>query len=206
MMGGVSSLASGGGAGAQIQQEIAQSIEGMSGSQLYEIMVQMKGLAQKKPEQARQLLLNNPQFAFAMVQALTLNGTLTPQAAQQLQNVPQVFQQGPAVTAAMTMMPNVSGANIGATMSTAGFPSSGFNPTGTMASHMPSMHMVTGTTSQTTASLAQSQLGLLQDEQKQLLEQVMNLTPEQIERLSPQEQQQIKQLRQTMMSLNYGRR
>jgi len=40
----------------------------------------------------------------------------------------------------------------------------------------------------------------LADDQKLLLEQVMKLTPEQLEKLTHHEQQQIMQLRQTMMN------
>lgn len=46
---------------------------------------------------------------------------------------------------------------------------------------------------------------VLPDDQKELLAQVMKLTPEQIEKLPPHEQAQILQLRQTMLSLNYRR-
>jgi len=47
---------------------------------------------------------------------------------------------------------------------------------------------------------------VLGEEQRQLLEHVMQLTPEQIDKLQPQERMQIMQLRQTMMSLNWGPR
>jgi hypothetical protein len=46
---------------------------------------------------------------------------------------------------------------------------------------------------------------VLPEDQKELLAQVMKLTPEQIEKLPPHEQAQILQLRQTMLSLNYRR-
>jgi len=45
---------------------------------------------------------------------------------------------------------------------------------------------------------------VLGEDQRQLLDQVMQLTPEQIDKLQPQERQQIMQLRQTMMTLNWG--
>lgn len=65
-----------------VKADIAKVLEGMSTSQLYEIMVQMKGLMTKNPEQAKQLLLSNPPFAYALLQASVLLGLVTSQTAQ----------------------------------------------------------------------------------------------------------------------------
>lgn len=55
-------------------------------------------------------------------------------------------------------------------------------------------------------TISTEQLDVLPDDQKELLAQVMKLTPEQIEKLPPHEQAQILQLRQTMMmTLNFRR-
>lgn len=71
-------------AGANMQNDISKVLDGMSPSQLYEIMVQMKGLIQKNPEQAQLLLHNNPHLAYALLQAQVLLGIITPSDAQQL--------------------------------------------------------------------------------------------------------------------------
>jgi len=188
---GMNTPASIGSATSPLQSEVTQVLEGMSPSQLYDIIVQMKGLIQKKPDQARQLLLNNPQFGYALLQAMVLNGALTPQAAQQLQpprevpaaNVPPAaFGGQPAFNPAIGL--GVQGAGRGPNMAMA------FNPM--MAGHMApaAIHA---------PSPAEQLGGALPEEQKQLLDKVMKLTPEQIEKLHPQEQFQINQLRQAMM-------
>lgn len=206
-----------GSATSPLQSEVTQVLEGMSPSQLYDIIVQMKGLIQKKPDQARQLLLNNPQFGYALLQAMVLNGALTPQAAQvpshkishfssfqQLQpprevpaaNVPPAaFGGQPAFNPAIGL--GVQGAGRGPNMAMGTWawletPSlvPAFNPM--MAGHMApaAIHA---------PSPAEQLGGALPEEQKQLLDKVMKLTPEQIEKLHPQEQFQINQLRQAMM-------
>ncbi len=64
-----------------------------------------------------------------------------------------------------------------------------------MPNHMgPNMHMGPGPSMAEPFGSAS-----LPEEQKQLLDKVMKLTPDQIEKLHPQEKQQILQLRQAMM-------
>jgi cleavage stimulation factor subunit 2 len=65
-------------------QEVTKVLQEMSTQQIYEIMVQMKGLIQQNPDQARQILSSNPQVAYALLQAQILLGYVTPAVAQQL--------------------------------------------------------------------------------------------------------------------------
>ena len=57
-----------------IQKEIAQLMQGLSTSQLYQLLSQMQSLVSADPQAARQLLTANPQFCYAMLHAQFLLG------------------------------------------------------------------------------------------------------------------------------------
>jgi len=59
-------------------------LEGMSTYQLYDMIAQMKSLIEQNPEQARQILEGNPQFAYALLQAELILGMTNPQVVKQL--------------------------------------------------------------------------------------------------------------------------
>lgn len=85
--GGGGGGAAGGGGGPTMNnpvQEVTKVLQDMSASQIYEIMVQMKGLIQQNPDQARQILSSNPQVAYALLQSQILLGYVTPAVAQQI--------------------------------------------------------------------------------------------------------------------------
>jgi len=65
-----------------VQSEINKVIDSMSHQQLYEVMVQMKGLIQTYPEQARQMLISSPQLAYALLQTQVVLGMINPQMAK----------------------------------------------------------------------------------------------------------------------------
>ncbi len=50
----------------------------MSPAQLYLVMVQMKGLLNQNPDQARRILTASPHFAYALLQAQVRLGMTTP--------------------------------------------------------------------------------------------------------------------------------
>jgi len=57
-----------------IMAEIATALQALTPVQVHELLVQLKGMALNEPEKARALLVNNPQFAFAVVESLALMG------------------------------------------------------------------------------------------------------------------------------------
>jgi len=187
-----------------LKGDIAKVLEGMSTSQLYEIMVQMKGLMTKNPEQAKQLLLSNPPFTYALLQASVLLGLITSQTAQQMQIMQPVIN--PMSHVVHNPMVSMMGMN-----TQMGAPFGGFAPNqpnmnpfqgGNVNPGFPGMNM--GGINQPNMGAEQLE-DVLPDDQKELLATVLKLTPEQIEKLPPHEQAPILQLRQTMLSLNYRR-
>ncbi|GLB39858.1 putative hinge domain of cleavage stimulation factor subunit 2 [Lyophyllum shimeji] len=59
--------------GASALDYISQTLASMPASQLMEVLAQMKAFVITHPEQARTLLVNHPQLAYALFQALLLN-------------------------------------------------------------------------------------------------------------------------------------
>jgi len=80
----------------------------MSTQQLYEIMIQMKGLIQKNPDNVRLLLANNPQFAYALLQAQVVLGMITADVAKQV-----LAQSATTAAQALNMASAASGMNTG---------------------------------------------------------------------------------------------
>jgi len=163
--------------GANMQNDISKVLDGMSPSQLYEIMVQMKGLIQKKPEQVQLLLYNNPQLAYALLQAQVILGIINSNDAQQLHLHAQQQSQQPQPQPQLPTLPNYA--------------------PNYLTSYAPYIQPTLPMIPQP-APVSADALANLDDEKKKLLDQVLKLTPEQIEKLAPHEQQQILQLRQAM--------
>jgi len=184
-------------------------------------MVQLKGLSQENPERARNLLLNNPQFAYSLLKTQVLLGMITPDISKQLiptasvpgMGTPMSNVQPPLLAPPVNMLPpqvpvpqpSIAPGPIGF-----GFPlgyqmpiqsfQMGLLPPSLAMQPIPGINQPIPMPQPTTDPL----VVVLEEDQRQLLEQVMQLTPDQIEKLQPQERQQIMQLRQTMMSLNWG--
>ncbi|CAA6665349.1 unnamed protein product [Spirodela intermedia] len=59
-------------------ESLAAQIAGMSKNQLYEIMCQMKNLIEQNPQQARQILIDNPKLTKALFQAQIMLGMVQP--------------------------------------------------------------------------------------------------------------------------------
>eukprot|EP01126_Amoeba_proteus_P047947 TRINITY_DN5513_c0_g2_i8.p1 TRINITY_DN5513_c0_g2~~TRINITY_DN5513_c0_g2_i8.p1 ORF type:complete len:205 (+),score=57.16 TRINITY_DN5513_c0_g2_i8:72-617(+) len=181
----------------------------MSSNQLCEIMVQMKALILKNPDQAKLLLASNPHFAYALLQASSILGIITPQVAQQLQGSQPINQMN------LHNIPPVAPIGVVPNISLASAPVTPFFATGMGNPYQAAASAVFGSLlggiqprigiQQMQNSISPDQLEVLPEDQKELLAQVMKLTPEQIEKLPPHEQQQILQLRHTMLSLNFRR-
>jgi len=178
----------GGGGGTNMQNDISKVLEGMSNSQLYEIMVQMKGLIQKKPEQAQQLLMNHPHLAYALLNAQVLLGVISPHDAQQLH---LAAQQQPG----QLNNNNNNMGNPNAFQMPSFIPQPYLQPQVTMPFMQP-VNLIQNVQAPNVDVFAN-----LDGEKKELLDQILKLTPEQLEAFPPQEQAQMIQLRQAMSSL-----
>jgi len=187
-----------GGGGTNMQNDISKVLEGMSNSQLYEIMVQMKGLIQKKPEQAQQLLMNHPHLAYALLNAQVLLGVISPNDAQQLH---LAAQQQPG---------QVNNNNMG-NPNAFQMPAFIQQPAYMQPAALPFMQAGIGMPMQPVNVIQNVATPLgggadvfanLDGDKKELLDQILKLTPEQLESFPPQEQAQMIQLRQAMS--NYG--
>jgi cleavage stimulation factor subunit 2 len=61
---------------------ITALLHSMNANQLFDLMNQMKVLAQTNADQAKQLLAENPQLSYALFQAMTLMKLIAPQTIQ----------------------------------------------------------------------------------------------------------------------------
>lgn len=97
-------------AGKQISGEgLSSSMAGMSKSQLYDIMSQMKTLIEQNQQQARQILIQNPALTKALFQAQIMLGMV--QAPQTIPNIlPPVTQQQPQQSAPPPQQPSIQAA------------------------------------------------------------------------------------------------
>eukprot|EP00937_MAST-01D_sp_MAST-1D-sp2_P000914 g914.t1 len=156
---------------------LEEAVSKLSMAQVHDVVAQMKELAQKRPEQAREVLLAHPQLAQALLQAQIMLGMLkTPP--------PQAAAMGAA------------GGQMGGMVGGGGFPgmagpgtamAGGFQPwqLGTGAMGMPPVQ----------APPMDSELAT---KRQGLLEQVRQMTPQAIENLPLEQQQQVIMLRQSM--------
>jgi cleavage stimulation factor subunit 2 len=195
MIPGMAAPMPGFGAGGQttLQGEVNKIVESMSPSQLYEIMTQMKSLITQSPDQAKQLLLDNPQLAYALLQGQIVLGMINPATAKQL--LLSVQQMPPIVPGMMPGPPH--GMNLPPGMP-AGFPGAmpnfpgqmpmGMPPMGGPMPPMPMMNMNPGAVQPHVA------IHELPEAQQQLLQQVRMLTPQQIQELPAQTRQQVQEL------------
>lgn len=63
-------------------EAISQAVASLPPEQMFELMKQMKNCIQGNPDQAKKLLLQNPQLAYALLQALVVMRVLDPTVAQ----------------------------------------------------------------------------------------------------------------------------
>lgn len=145
---------------------ITHAIASLPPHQLMDILTQMKGLAATAPDQARALLLGNPQLAYAVFHAMLMMNVVDPVVVQRV-----LGESGAAHAPPAPPMPIKT-----ETRST---------PTPTPA---PAPAPVQATP--TPAPGPQ-----LDDQQRQLLNQVLQLTPDQISALPPDQRASILQLK-----------
>ena len=153
--------------GGQKGDEVAKVLADMSKQQLLELLEQMKGLVQQNPQQARQLLINNPALTKAIFQAQIILGIIhTPQSMEAQMNPPPVGMSQQAYPVVMV-------------------PPGGMNPM-MMQGNMQPMQPMGGAPMQ-----QQQQQNVMEQQQQMLLQQLLSMTPQQIEMLPPEQKQQV---------------
>lgn len=65
-------------------EAISRAVASLPPEQMFELMKQMKACIQNNPNEARTMLLNNPQLAYALLQAQVVMKIVDPQVAQAL--------------------------------------------------------------------------------------------------------------------------
>jgi len=181
-------------------ETIGNYLDGLTPPQLYDMVAKMKIVVQQNPDQARQLLLGNPHFAYALLQAEYLLGMINVQTVQKLiaktQQLPPRPMGGP-IPPMQGILPT------GVPMNPPLLPTPNFQPPPVQFQPVPMKTPNPYQPPQQTIPdqyIAQAFGDVqLQDQQKELLQQVVNLTPEQIEALPPEQRQQVQQLRQTLL-------
>lgn len=69
---------------------ISKAVSSLPPEQMFELMQQMKQCIQNNPNEARQMLLQNPQLAYALLQALVVMRVVDPN------NALSLLQKGPS--------------------------------------------------------------------------------------------------------------
>jgi len=163
---------------------ITTHVEGLNQAGLYDMVAKMKGVVQQNPEQARQLLLANPTFAYALLQAQYLLGMINVHTVQKLVSKVAMAPAVPTPMAGVINAPRVA-------YQPPAFPikQDQFQPQPIPQPYMPPPQQFADN----------QQL----EQQKALLQQVISLTPEQIELLPLEQRQQVQQLRNTVLA-SYG--
>jgi cleavage stimulation factor subunit 2 len=217
-----------------LQSEVSKVVDSMSPNQLYEVMVQMKALIQSNPEQARMLLLENPQLAFALLQAQIILGMINPQTAKQLLGSATAGMTQPPT---MTMPSNVpppppSGMIPGIGPTPPSIPAQFVSAGVAFPPHAPPGFQPIPPTPPISVSGFQPPMQIqaipvtinpqpqpppppptpqipslesLPPEQQQLLQQITKLTPQQIESLPPVQRQQVHAFLELIRRMNQPR-
>ncbi|KAG1822400.1 hinge domain of cleavage stimulation factor subunit 2-domain-containing protein [Suillus variegatus] len=186
---------------------ISQTLATMSPAQLVEVLAQMKAFVITHPDQARALLVAHPQYAYALFQALLLNKIVDQSVLQRMLQAtagsgaapgPGIPQQSPPPNAIPApqphMPPPMSGPPPASTAPPSMFPHQQPPP------HMPApppqqswyrppQHAVPPPHSAPMPDLN------IDPAQRQMLMQVLSLTPDQINGLPPSEREAIQNLR-----------
>lgn len=79
----------------QAPETISKAVSSLPPEQMYDLMQQMKVCVRNNPNEARQMLLQNPQLAYALLQALVVMRAVEPNAALAM------LQKGPGQTEAL---------------------------------------------------------------------------------------------------------
>jgi cleavage stimulation factor subunit 2 len=168
---------------------ISQTLAALPPNQLLDIMSQMKSLVTSSPEQARTLLNGHPQLAYALFQAMLMMNVVDATILQRILTTSGALGPDTNGSVVPPQQPDMSGGIPGRPLpppQAAAYP--GAPP---ISQPPPQQH-------QQHQQQQQSNLSHLPEEQRALLEQVLQLTPEQIAALPPDQQEGIRQLKASL--------
>ncbi|MFH4973814.1 hypothetical protein AB6A40_000523 [Gnathostoma spinigerum] len=176
-------------------EAISRSVASLPPEQMFELMKQMKQCVHNNPNEARNLLMSNPQLAYALLQAQVVMRIVDPQVAiamlhRETPAVTQPFHQTappPAFPAAPQMMTNPLGPGPVPPPAMTTAPSTAFVSRGPLprpAAPPP----------------ATQELSADDQQQAQLLMQVLRLSEEQIAMLPPEDRRKVIELRNQLQS------
>ena len=194
-------------------EAISRAVASLPPEQMYELMKQMKVCIQNNPNEARNMLLQNPQLAYALLQAQIIMKIVDPQVAMTLlhrpREVPPVPAQPPAnpyVAAPVPApqapnpvpvaqpAPHMNGSQV-AQQQAPPPPAQPAQPRlvdPRMVRNPPASSTAAPPTAPVPATTALSMSAAGGDQERQaLIMQVMSLRPEQIEMLPPEQRQSI---------------
>lgn len=172
---------------------ITQTIASLPPNQLMDILTQMKALTTHAPEQARHLLVTNPQLAYAVFHAMLMMNVVDPAVVQRV-----VSETSPAVAGGPHLPPPPPPMGVGPQAPMHAEPMMPPGPSG--PPHMPSQGYPPMPSTQPAPMLDAPSAPVaappqLDEQQRMLLQQVLQLTPEQIQALPPDQRAGIMQLK-----------
>ena len=172
----------------------------MSPAQLFSVMNQLKTLTQQNQSQARQLLVSNPQLTLALLQAQLALGMTKPPAAMA---AAAAAPPPPGVVGGAPLTPPPGGYRPGMGVPGMGVPGMPSHPGvpgmpqyGAPQYPPPPPRPAMGGVAPLPPPPGPPAGGVAVDQQQQLLQQVISMTPEQMALLPPDQRQQVEMLRQ----------
>ncbi|KAM3728846.1 Cleavage stimulation factor subunit [Dirofilaria immitis] len=190
-------------------EAISRSVASLPPEQMFELMKQMKQCVHNNPNEAKNLLMNNPQLAYALLQALVVMRIVDPQVAiamlhRETPAISQPFHQqqqqqqaytDTSVPASMSTVPNMPQPIFPGGMPQMVPPVVSSVPVG--FSRTPSGSAINRAPS---PQGADSELSPDDQQQAQLLMQVLQLSEEQIALLPPEDRRKVIELRNQLRS------
>ena len=177
--------------GVSATDAITQTIASLPPQQLMDILVQMKSLTATAPEQARSLLVANPQLAYAVFHAMLMMNVVDPAIVQHVLSEVSPALDAPQMGAPMPpgAAPQPSPHPAMAAVAVQPPPPPMAAPVPTAAAPQPPQ------APKPAASNPVMAVQNLDEQQRQLLQQVLQLTPAQINALPPDQRASIMQLK-----------
>lgn len=189
-------------------EAISRSVASLPPEQMFELMKQMKQCVHNNPNEAKNLLMSNPQLAYALLQAQVVMRIVDPQVAIAMlhretpaithpfhQQAPPVVPFASEVPASVPVVPPIYGAAVPPAMippQIVAQPMAAAFPTGAgipQAAPRPAQHVA-----------AEPELSADDQQQAQLLMQVLQLREEQIALLPPEDRRKVIELRNQLRS------
>ncbi|ORZ31148.1 hypothetical protein BCR44DRAFT_1392928 [Catenaria anguillulae PL171] len=151
--------------GVPVGDAISKTVDSMTRDQKLEVLASIKALLNANPNEVRALLLSNPQLAYSVMLMMTTAGIVDPAAIQRI-----VMAANPAIPAPVPIPVPATGA-----------PTATGVPMPAVGAMPPMPPMPTGVAPSPAFAAANQESEM----QRQLLAQVLSLTPQQIEALPP---------------------